>query len=118
MLFESDRGIKGCWLPPFLRYIVELDAKDVDLASFYLTWVEERVVPSNRIGLKRILKMVNMHKYDVLELARKTNVCQLTDPYWLAYSESDCFTKNSLRGLYGHPANPLDLEIDDYRWKI
>lgn len=116
--FKRDEGIEDCWLPLFLRYTVEVHDKDVDLTHAYVIWVEERVIPSNRIGLKRILDKLGMKKYDMLEVAKKTNVCQLTDPYWVTYSDSDTFTKNSLRGIYGYDANILGLNEEDYRWKI
>ena len=116
--FKKDEGIEDCWLPMFLRFTADMHDKDVDLYSIYFKWLEERVIPPNRMGIKKVLKMFNMKEYDVLELARKTNASLMTDPYWLAYNETDCFSKNSLRGLYENDPNPLGLDKEKYRWKI
>lgn len=116
--FKRDKGIDDNWLPMFLSFTVEVHDKDIDLYHIYAKWLEERVIPPNRMGLKRILKMFGMKKYDVMELAKKTNASLMTDPYWIAYKESDCFSKNSLRGLFGNDENPLGLVKENYRWKI
>lgn len=66
-------------------------------------WVEDRVPPPNRIGLKKALKEIGLKRYDPMEIAIKTRATLVEDGFWLKVEETDTFEKNSVRGRLGFP---------------
>ena len=76
-----------------------------------IAWLEDRVFPSDRVGVKDLLRTLNLKKYDFLDIAVKTRDCLIEDGYWIEVEDSDTFRENTVRGQYGFP----DLNIEDYR---
>ncbi len=107
------KNIKSTWLP----YIFELAYnKDMDLTDILEGWKKERVFPKNRYGSKQLLKELGLKKYDVDKIAELTRCSLTNDPYWLAISEDDTFTKCSAK-TDKREYNQLGLKEEDYVWK-
>ena len=115
--FIKDKGIDDNWLPYCLDKHIGKDA------SIYLNeWLKERVVPENRINVKKLLHILGLKKYDYIELAQITRATLMSDPYWLAMEEGDTFSTKSLRGrleINIARANKLKNNTkEEFRWRI
>lgn len=115
IMFEKKENVIKTWLPLFL----ELAPDGVDVSKGIVVWMKERVIPPNRIGIKRILKRLGMKKYDVMEMGAKFNYAIVTDAYWIATKEDDTYTKCSIRATFNMPYNSLDIKNEEnFEWKI
>ena len=117
-----NKGIKQSWLPYI--FDIGIDA-DTDMNIVIDAWIKERVFPKNRFGNRKILKELNLKKYDVRKIAEVTRCSLLTDPYWLVYDEKDTYNEKSVRGQIGlqyYPYNSIGLisieDEDKYIWRI
>ena len=107
------------WLP----YIFLLGyQKDTDMKVVINAWIHDRVFPKNRYNSFLMLLSIGMLKYDANKIAEKTRCSLMTDPYWIAYTEDDTYTKCTARGKVAnqyYPYNSLDIENEeDYIWRI
>jgi len=114
---KLDDNIKRSWLP----YIFDIYL-DEDMDKVINVWKKERVFPKDRLGSKQMLKEIGLKKYDVDKIAEITRCSVITDPYWIAYEETDTYTKNSIRGQIDsekYPYNSLKLTDEEkYTWRI
>lgn len=110
-------GISKHWLP----YIFEIGL-DMDMNVIYQAWLKERIFPKNRIGMRKTLKSLGLNKYNINKIAEITRCSLITDPYWIAYSETDRYTINSIRGQIGgkrYPYNSLHIKDEGkFIWRI
>jgi hypothetical protein len=74
-------------------------------------WLEDRIFPSDRVGVKKILKSLSLKKYDVLDIVKITRACLMEDGWWIAMSPEDSFSLVTIRGIFGRP----ELNIEDYK---
>ncbi|HDR7597788.1 hypothetical protein EXW35_26535 [Bacillus mycoides] len=66
-----------------------------------LEWIGCRIFPEHRVDCDKLLKQLDLNKYDPLEIAKKTKVCLVEDAWWLTFSEKDNFRNDTLRGKLG-----------------
>ena len=119
---KLNDGIKQSWLP----YIFDIGlSADVDMNIVINAWVKERVFPRNRFGANKMLKELGLKKYDADKIAEVTRCSLLTDPYWIAYEESDTYNDKSIRGQIGleyYPYNSIGTidvaDEDNYIWRV
>lgn len=71
-------------------------------------WVEERVFPPDRIGVKRLLRSLKLKQYDAWEIALKTRACLMEDGFWLKVHVSDTYESHTIRGRFGNKAWPKE----------
>mgnify|MGYP001036905125 FL=1 len=114
--FRKHSNIKEEWLPFFLQLRPD---DNFDLSKALVCWIEERVIPPNRIGLKAILKRLGMKKYDAMEMAAKFHYSIVTDAFWIAVNDDETYTKCSVRAHFNMPYNSVGIENEgDYIWRI
>lgn len=119
---KLNKGIKQTWLP----YIFDIGIDSgTDMKVITNAWIKERVFPGNRFGHRRMLKELGLKKYDANKIAEITRCSLLTDPYWIAYEETDTYDEKSVRGQIGlqyYPYNSLGIidksEEDNYIWRV
>lgn len=71
-------------------------------------WVEERVVPPERVGIEDILKAMNLEKYCAWEMVKQTGGTLMTDPFWIKFSNSWSYRDHTIRGIFNfNPINPF-----------
>jgi hypothetical protein len=74
-------------------------------------WLEDRIFPPDRVGVKKLLKSLGLKKYDVLAIVAQTRACLMEDGWWIAITPEDTFRHNTLRGFVGKPElNPKDYK--------
>ena len=116
IVLKLNNNINKSWLP----YIFEIGI-DKDMNLILNAWIKERVFPKNRYGSKKMLKELGLRKYDAYKIAEITRCSLITDPYWIAYYETDRYHVNSIRGQLGeskYPYNSLEiLDEDKYIWR-
>ena len=104
-------NVSRSWLP----YIFEIGF-DYDMRS-----IIERVFPKNRIGSRKMLRQLGLMFYNIDKITEVTRCSVITDPYWLAYEETDRYSTHSIRGKLGHnryPYNSMNLINEaDYIWR-
>jgi hypothetical protein len=87
-------------LPPDLfRGRREVDFYDL------VTWLEGRIVPRERVGIKKLLKDMGLKNYDLWGIVRYTRACRLVDPWWIKVTSDDTFEKCTIRGQHGYTAS-------------
>lgn len=115
--FKSHDNIPASWLP----YIFYINS-DCDMEVIVKAWVNDRVFPKNRLGSWRMVRKLGLKKYDAVKIAEITRCSVITDPYWIAYEETDRFSTHSIRGKMEneeYPYNSLDIKNEeDYIWRI
>lgn len=90
--FRPDKGIKEEWLPFFLR-LPEEQRWNRPIEDLLHWWITERTYQKNRIGLRKYLRAMGLHKYDPFEMAMRSRCAQVTDNWWIAAYEDDGYTK-------------------------
>lgn len=114
---KLNKNVKKSWLP----YIFE-EHLDKDMKTVIKAWKKERVFPKDRFGSKAMLKQIGLKKYDLDKIAEITRCSVITDPYWIAYDETDRFETHSIRGKLKsdkYPYNSMKLpNEEDYIWRI
>lgn len=109
-------NIQVNWLPYIFSIGLHCDMKIIVEA-----WIKERVFPKNRIGAKKMLKSLGLKKYDMMKIAEITRCSVITDPYWIAYTDEDRYSSNSIRGQIGgksYPYNSLRIKDEEnYIWR-
>lgn len=116
---KLNKNISIYWLP----YIFQLGIKyNADMQMVIDNWKKERVFQKNRLGQHRMLKKLGLKRYDVDKITEITRCSILTDPYWIAYKESDTYTTHSVRGkLHSNDFHYNSMELkneQDYIWRI
>ena len=116
LVLKLNDNIERSWLP----YIFDIGL-DCDMEKIVHSWIKERIFPKNRIGAKQLLENLGLKKYDREKIAEITRCSVITDPYWIAYKETDTYYNNSIRGRIGgksYPYNSIGIRNEDeYIWR-
>lgn len=119
---KLNDGIKQSWLPYI--FDIGIDA-GTDMHIIINAWVKERVFPKNRFGAKKMLRELGLKKYDADKIAEVTRCALITDPYWIAYEETDTYNESTIRGKIGleyYPYNSIGVidEADEHKyiWRV
>lgn len=81
----------------------------------FLDWLQERILPENRVNLYSELKVLGMTEYYYYDIAVQTKASLLEDPYWVAFNEEDenSWRTITVRGSFGYPERQYsDIEIE------
>lgn len=63
-----------------------------------IRWAKIRVMPENRMGIEDLLLQLNLEQYDAWEIAKQTRASCFRDDWWLKFSETDDFYKDTTVG--------------------
>lgn len=74
-----------------------------------ISWLEDRVFPPNRVGVKSLLRKMGLKKYDYFDVALCTRACLVEDGFWLKVNDTDTFRQCTIRGRMGYPDVDLSL---------
>lgn len=109
-------NIQAVWLP-YIFYI----GLDKDMEIVINAWLKERIFPKNRLGANKMLKALGLRRYNLKKIAEITRCSVITDPYWIAYEDTDTYSNQSIRGQIGgkgYPYNSLNIHNEgDYIWR-
>lgn len=103
--FKVKEGLPEFFVPLDL-FMWRSEITILDLAE----WLEERVFPEDRMGVRKLLRSLGLKKYDPLEVALKTRACLVEDGFWIKVEEGDTFRDNTIRGKLGFK----ELDISNY----
>ncbi len=67
----------------------------------FLKFLEDRVVPPDRVGIDDILKDLGLVSYTLLSVASKTKASLIEDPWWVKFTAHDSFENDTMRGAAG-----------------
>lgn len=120
LMFIKDQHIDISWLPFEIQSWYNCP-EGTDLTPFLKVFMDERVIPPNRLGIRKILKQAGLKKYDTYALGDKLRYSN-HQPWWIAIEDTDSYSKTSLRGQLGVLPWTLQLGIPDsdrekYRWR-
>jgi hypothetical protein len=66
----------------------------------FILWVEDRVVPKDRVDIDQILERMGIDQYNAFEIARKTRACLMEDDFWIKFKDDDKWQDNVRRAGY------------------
>lgn len=119
---KLNNGIKQSWLPYI--FDIGIDA-NIDMRIVINAWIKERVFPRNRFGAKKMLRELGLKSYDADKIAEATRCSLVTDPYWIAYYDTDSYNKHSVRGQIGieyYPYNSIGVidkkDENKFIWRV
>lgn len=78
-------------------------------------WLEDRVVPKERVNIDEILKVMGLIDYDFWELCRRTRAMCMEDYFWL--SKGEIYEEVHIRYLAEDNRineTPIPFEVQDY----
>lgn len=118
--FIQDPGIKDEWLPFEIQGWKSCPPGS-PLAPHLRVFMEERVIPPNRYGIRRILQMAGLKKYNLYKLGDKLRYSN-NQQWWIAIEDTDSYRQLTVRGASGEGTCAVHLGIPEedrgkYRWR-
>lgn len=73
--------------------------------SEFVKWLQERIIPPERVDIEKILTLMSLDQYDMFEIAKKTRACLMEDDFWVQFKEDDKWEDN-IRARAGYKPTP------------
>lgn len=97
--FSIVRGIPKCKRLSSEHLPIEFRSRVTDEEALLL-FLDERVVPETRIGLKDALKNAGIPYFSMDAILRKFHGCCYEDSYWLRFEESEQWCDFNLKTYF------------------
>lgn len=91
------------WVPAVYAPMELFKGKRTVSMLDFVEWINGRVFPPERVGAKQLLKELGLDEYRPFAIAMETKACLMEDPYWVAFTESDSYREDTVRGAAGFP---------------
>lgn len=84
------------------RHIIERLPKSL---PEFARWVEDRVVPNDRVDIEDVLSLMSLKEYDFFAMAQKTRANLMEDDFWVKFEDDDSWQDN-LKARAGYKPTP------------